>query len=218
MPKSISPIIGRRAEMSELRAALNRTSAGSGGCLVVEGPAGIGKSRLLNAAAAEAAELGMAVVVGRATELDQVAPLTTLRRFIQLNGLPCLTEADGTPQYHPLLLVDLVHETLAVRARAGPMLVVLDDAHRADELTARALRVLVPALSGLPVFWLLASGPSASRKPAQVSIDWLLRNAARPQGQVLPPGPDPGRDPHRSRPGVQPAHGRGDHGRLSLGR
>src|SRR6266540_3591070 len=85
-----SPLVGRDEVLCELRGTLLTAAQGTGGCVVVEGPAGIGKSRVLAATTAEAAELGMAVAAGRATVLDRVAPLTTLLTALQSSRPPLL--------------------------------------------------------------------------------------------------------------------------------
>src|SRR5262249_48265616 len=72
------PPTGRAEEPAALSTALAATWAGSGGCHVISGPAGIGKTRLLEAAVGEARQLDLAVAVGRATPLDRAATLTTL--------------------------------------------------------------------------------------------------------------------------------------------
>ncbi|MEV4840028.1 AAA family ATPase [Nonomuraea sp. NPDC049486] len=67
--------VGRR----EALAAISGVLAAGAGCVLVEGPAGIGKTRLLAEAARLGRARGLTVAAGRATELDRVAPLSTLR-------------------------------------------------------------------------------------------------------------------------------------------
>ncbi|TXK41219.1 LuxR C-terminal-related transcriptional regulator [Nonomuraea sp. C10] len=67
--------VGRR----EALAAISGVLAEGAGCVLVEGPAGIGKTRLLAEAARLGRARGLTVAAGRATELDRVAPLSTLR-------------------------------------------------------------------------------------------------------------------------------------------
>src|SRR5262245_41435697 len=64
--------------MSQLRELLAETVAGTGGCFVLTGPPGIGKTRLLTEAQEHAATLGLATAAGTAAEIDRVAPLSTL--------------------------------------------------------------------------------------------------------------------------------------------
>ncbi len=179
MLPGISPLIGRDTALGVLDRSLKAVAEGSGGCVVVEGPAGIGKSRVLKAAAAHATPT-MAVAQGRATELDRVAPLTTMRTLLQAShpaGLQISTVEDL--DRNRLCLVDRLGELIEDYVRAQPLVVLLDDAHWADELTALALRILIPALSSVPVLWLLARRPAAVRGPAQDAIDWLVGEGAR---------------------------------------
>ncbi|MEV0612299.1 AAA family ATPase [Nonomuraea sp. NPDC050404] len=68
--------MGRKDVLAAIAATL------PAGCVVVEGPAGIGKSRVLEEAGRLGRSGGMRVVGGRATELDRVAPLSTLSRAV----------------------------------------------------------------------------------------------------------------------------------------
>ena len=60
--------------MRSIERVLDGLSSGSGGVLVLEGEAGIGKSHLANVAAGGAAARGMRVVRSGADELDQDRP------------------------------------------------------------------------------------------------------------------------------------------------
>jgi len=59
-------LVGRRAELTALRSAVDKAARGTGAAVFVLGEAGIGKSRLLAAAVERARAAGMAVLTGRA--------------------------------------------------------------------------------------------------------------------------------------------------------
>jgi DNA-binding CsgD family transcriptional regulator/tetratricopeptide (TPR) repeat protein len=179
-------LVGRQAVLAELQAALSAVTAGTGGCLVVEGPDGIGKSRVLAVAAEEAQRRGVAVAAGRATELDGALPLTALLTALRRSIPPVLDSAglaelaaSGTPHRNRFLLVDQLAMLLEDYVRTRALLIVLDDAQWADELTALTVRMLVPTLRSSPVLWLFARRPLPARVPAQHALDWLVEEGAR---------------------------------------
>src|SRR5215216_2270860 len=61
----------RGRELSELEAAIHAAQLGEGGVVVVEGPAGIGKSALLRASAEIARALGVRPLTARGLELER---------------------------------------------------------------------------------------------------------------------------------------------------
>src|SRR5262249_60644546 len=65
----------------------------------------------------------------------------------------------------PILLADRLGEMIVDYTRTRPLLVILDDMQWADDLTAFALRALVPALAGEPVLWLVAPRPLPAPPP-----------------------------------------------------
>jgi DNA-binding CsgD family transcriptional regulator/predicted nucleic acid-binding protein len=173
-------LVGREDVLEVVEGALGLAMAGTGHCIVVEGQPGIGKSRILEAAAHRAAELGVSVAAGTATEFDRAAPLSTLVSALQGSlardpGVDDLAVVGG----NPLWLVNRVRELIEQSVRDQPLLVVVDDAHWADELTALALRILVPALSSSAVLWMLARRTAPARRPAKDAIDWLLAEGAQ---------------------------------------
>ena len=72
-------VIGRDAELEAIDAALAAAVAGHGGCVVITGEPGIGKSRLALETASRAASRGIRVVTSRAVPQSATAayrPLT----------------------------------------------------------------------------------------------------------------------------------------------
>ena len=59
-------LVGRHTEIQALESALDEAMAGRGGCVVVTGEAGIGKSRLLRELARLAGDRHVPAVTGRA--------------------------------------------------------------------------------------------------------------------------------------------------------
>src|SRR5260221_11018157 len=72
------PLRGRDAEMAVIDAALGQARDGRGGVLLVEGGAGLGKSRLLEEAVSLAGRAGLRAAVGRADDDDNAGPLAPL--------------------------------------------------------------------------------------------------------------------------------------------
>jgi DNA-binding CsgD family transcriptional regulator/tetratricopeptide (TPR) repeat protein len=168
--------VGRDREWNILTDAITALERGTGSCVVLTGVAGIGKTLLLDSAVSLAGERRLLVARGRATELDRVAPLstvvTTLRSVLGPDRLPPI----GANQYSR---IDLVTERLEEVTRERPLVVVIDDAQWTDELSAFALRVLIPRLSLLPILWLLARSPVPAELPAQGALRWLIGDGVR---------------------------------------
>ena len=68
------PLRGRDAELAVIDAALSQARDGRGGVLLVEGGAGLGKSRLLEEAVSLAGRAGVRAAVGRADVDDNAVP------------------------------------------------------------------------------------------------------------------------------------------------
>jgi predicted ATPase len=82
---SVAELVGRRDELAVLDAALSDTAAGAGRLVLVEGDAGVGKSRLIKAFTSRAATAG-------ATVLRKLG----LRSRIQAAALAHRQAADGS--------------------------------------------------------------------------------------------------------------------------
>ena len=76
LPPGVAPtaFVGREAELSRLRAGLERALQGRGGMFLLSGEAGIGKTRLAEESAAEARRRGVSVLWGRSTQAEGAPP------------------------------------------------------------------------------------------------------------------------------------------------
>ncbi|WP_198008967.1 AAA family ATPase, partial [Saccharomonospora saliphila] len=164
---------------------MSSAARGRGRAVVVSGPPGIGKTWLLSAADRHGHDAGLTVVHGHASELDRVAPLSTLLHALRRADPPVLSGPEVTDMAelardssNRLLLIDRIGERLEERSAERPVLVLFDDAHWADEVTAYALRVLVPSLAHGSVSWLIACRSEAGPAPGATTVDWLLRDGA----------------------------------------
>lgn len=71
-------IVGRNRELAELEHALDRVQSGRGAVVFVSGPAGVGKSRLLQQAAGEARRRAATVLAGRCVPSTVPSPYRAL--------------------------------------------------------------------------------------------------------------------------------------------
>jgi DNA-binding CsgD family transcriptional regulator/tetratricopeptide (TPR) repeat protein len=205
VPVTGAPLLERERELEEferLRAAARR---GEGAAAVVEGPAGIGKTRLL-AAAGEGAE-GLEVLRARASELERDFPFGVVRQLFEpvlfaageeqrsrlLAGAGGLAErvlsgsaaADGGGSGDPFAVLHGLYWFTANLAGLGPVLLLVDDAQWADAASLRWLSFLLHRLEGVPLALLLGvrTGEAGSEEGL---LDELLSD---PGVRVLQPAP-----------------------------
>lgn len=170
----VAPLRGRETVLARLEELLVSVRAGAGGVFVMEGTAGIGKSRLLAEVQARAEAAGVDVAVGGADELDQVTPWAPLLAAFG-SGTRSVLATDSMRVLHTmadrrLAVVERMQAALEEAASAGPLLVVLDDMQWADAATVMALGSLPLSLFSYPVMWLLALRPV----PANPALEGML--------------------------------------------
>ena len=187
----------REAELAELAEALATARAGTGRLIVVEGPAGIGKSRLLAEVRAMADAMGMKVLTARGIDLEQdasfgvaaqlfTAALTTAQRARLLSGHASLATALFDPSAplaaDPSALVrGLYWLTVNTTSAGDGTLITVDDAQWADRPSLSYLAYLAARMDELRavlVVTLRSGEPSADQR----IIDMLSAD-----GQFLKP-------------------------------
>ena len=174
-PAGEIPLIGRDAELVAVRRALDEACGGRGRLVVISGEAGIGKTRLLAELRAEAVTRDARVLPGLCHQTEQVLPLRPVIECLRAGGLAA--DAALLAQLSPAIQTDLArllpeladpteapaagasaHLTwlfealLALIDRAAarePIVLMLDDVHWADEMTARWLAFAGRRLPGL---------------------------------------------------------------------
>jgi DNA-binding CsgD family transcriptional regulator len=180
-------LLERERELQALDAMIAAACRGEGRLIAVEGPAGIGKTRLLVEARAQA-QARMRVLVARGSQLEQDFAYGVVRQLFE----PVLASA-GQAERDDLLVgaaaqaavlfdqVDaaagggdisfaLLHGLFWLTANLAqrPLMLVVDDLHWSDGPSLRFLAYLLPRLEGLPL--LVAVG----LRPAELTVEHHL--------------------------------------------
>lgn len=167
-------LCGREAERLVIRDLLRRARRGTGGAVLVEGEQGIGKSLLLREAVEEAAQYGFSLAVGTADPLGQLVPFFAFRRAL---GESFAKVIDDLPDDELHAVADRwigqIRAHLEQRAATAPVVVCLDNLHRASPATLAALRTLPRELKHHPIAWVLARCTSAG--PAGQDAEHLFK-------------------------------------------
>ena len=161
-------LVGREAEIGVLAEALDRVASGRPSIVLIEGEAGIGKSRVLEEALQDARGRGMQVVAGRAEELERTRPFGVLaaafgcvslspdsRRAVIAALLathsgergPITVTSDPGLQFRA---VDAIADLAEELALSGPLVIGVDDLQWADPSSLLTLGALSRRLADVP--------------------------------------------------------------------
>jgi hypothetical protein len=173
----LQTVRGRDAELTVLGQNLDQLLSGVGAVVLVEGGAGMGKSRLLREMAEMARRLSISVGVGVADPGDSVVQVAVLMEALFEGPSPILEraalgDAHVSPEQRYWLLQDL-EALLEEAALEGPLLVCLDDVQWADSGTAAALRALPSHLATVPIGWVVALRPGQGSPQVRSAVDFL---------------------------------------------
>jgi DNA-binding CsgD family transcriptional regulator len=154
-------LLERHRELARIEKALADARRGPGALVVIEGPAGIGKTRLLSAAVASACERGVMVLSARGAQLEQDFAFGIVRQLLE----PALRATDGAPApqslrgaaWKAVTALELI-PGIGRGAAAGTGSAIVDGTARED-----------PGVIVHGLYWVIAS--LAERAPLLVCID-----------------------------------------------
>jgi len=199
-------LLERDAALARIDQCLRDAIAGAGSLLLLEGPAGIGKTRLVVAAGQHGRELGLTALSARGSELERdfayglvrqlfEAPLVAaspLERADLLSGAAghaatLFGVAAGRDDIADALLdpsFAILHGLYWLCANLGrrtPLLLCIDDVHWADQASLRFLHYLGRRLQELPIAVVAATRPAGPVDGSPL----LAALAADPSVEVL---------------------------------
>ncbi|MES3036122.1 MAG: AAA family ATPase [Gemmatimonadota bacterium] len=186
------PLVGRTAEAKQLMAGLFDARAGRGGGMLLHGPEGSGKSRLLHELRKSAVLQGMRVLELTTESAPDAMPFTALRtivlRLLEMPGsmgitpeaLEVLRTWLGSEVFSPddCPLTE-IEDLLAAVSEETPLLLQVEHAERIDaESLGRLDRIYrrgVPRYHGL----VLASSTQRTPTESPVALQWIGRVSLR---------------------------------------
>ena len=193
-------IRGRAAEIAVLGDAVDRVASGRPAVVLIEGEAGIGKTRLLAGVLEDARGRGMQVAAGRAEELERTRPFGLVAAAFgcvrsspdpRRSAIAALLATHGGGERDPITVtsdpglrfraVDALADLAEELALAGPLLIGLDDLQWADPSSLLTLAALSRRLAYLPVALIGCLRP-APRIPELDRLAGLLLDAG---GRIL---------------------------------
>ena len=196
----LGELLERSVELGVIRAGAEAVAAGEGRAVVVEGPAGIGKTALVAAARAHAREVGLKPLAARGTELERAFGFGVVRQLLE----PAVHDGDGTAAFegaarYAAALLDVplaepaplplgpegafavlhgLYRLTANLARRRPLALLVDDAHWADGASLRFLAYLGNRLSQVPVLLVVAARPLG--EPGGAAVAEMLAEGGAP--------------------------------------
>jgi DNA-binding CsgD family transcriptional regulator len=201
-------LLERDEQLARIEAALADARTGRGRFVVIEGPAGIGKTALLAAARTTAAKGGMRVLRSRATAMETNFAFGVVRQLFEpplaeaseLERADLLQAAAGvaagalglagarptggrpSPGVDPSFAIfHGLYWLCANLAAGGPLCVVVDDAHWADSASLRYLAFLLTRLEELDIALVVATRPPEAAAEAEL----LATVIADPSADVI---------------------------------
>jgi DNA-binding CsgD family transcriptional regulator len=163
-------LLDRAAELDAITAAIQSSSSGSGVALLVEGVAGIGKTRLLGHVCEQAAQAGMRALTARAAEFEDGYAWGVVGQLFEAEmrarggrladdavalATAALTGGVRQGEEDSFAVLHGLYWLTADIAQRVPLLLAVDDLHWADQPSQRFVAHLAHRLEGLAVLLLL---------------------------------------------------------------
>jgi DNA-binding CsgD family transcriptional regulator/tetratricopeptide (TPR) repeat protein len=143
---SSATVVGRDDELGAVLELLGDLPEGQGEVVMVSGPAGIGKTRFVTAAADRLRADGVRVMTGACLDLGSGAPpyvaLIAAFRSVDPPAVQVLDALTGAIDMRRSKLFEMLRTTLAALARRRPTVLVIEDVHWLDAITRDALLYL----------------------------------------------------------------------------
>ena len=192
-------LLDRKDELAAIDARLADAVREDGGLLVIDGPAGIGKTALLRAAIDRARSRGIRTLCSWAAPLTQDLPFGTAREMfepVRTQSSPAGWQAitcgaaglasavlDDTGREWPDAGMAAAHGLYWLTANlsgAGPLLITVDDLQWVDSGSLRWLAYLARRLDGLPVLVVTTVRTGEPGPASTLVADVLAASAWRP--------------------------------------
>ena len=188
-------LLERSEELARIESALAEARSGRGTFVVIEGPAGIGKTALLAATRTAATDGGMRVLRSRGTELERDFAFGVVRQLLEpplaeaseleradllqaaagvaagLLGLPGALPTGDLPSTSVDPSFAVIHGLYWLCANltaSGPVCLLVDDVHWADAASLRYLAFLVTRLEDLCAALIVATRPREAGTEAEL--------------------------------------------------
>jgi DNA-binding CsgD family transcriptional regulator/tetratricopeptide (TPR) repeat protein len=203
---NVGALVGRDREVELLGRLLEGVRRGATETVVIEGEAGIGKSRLLASLADAAGDLDVTVLRGAGHPLERIRPFGPLVDALELRvgssdvrraaigRLLSGEDAAGAGAYMPgqlqFRVVEEVIDLIEAISDQGPLMLVLDDLHWAEGATLLTVGWVMRRLTAVPLMLVTAVRP-APRSPELIQ---LLDDAAQLPARFVRLSPLTGRD------------------------
>jgi DNA-binding CsgD family transcriptional regulator len=178
----VPPLRGRGDELAAIGARLDEVRSGVGSVILVEGRAGLGKTRLLDACVSMAAERSFRVGRGVTEPHRQVVELAALFDALfdgdhPLVARSALSDHHASPEQRFWLFQD-IQALIEEAALRDPLLICLDDLQWSGVGCAMAMRQLPQRLAAVPVCWVMAFRPGQGLAQVQGAKDQLQEAGA----------------------------------------
>ena len=183
-------LVGREAELAQAAASVRDASAGQASLLVIEGEAGIGKTRLTESIVEDARRRGMLAFSGHAHPFERTRPFGVLATALDLNPsssdprraeIGALLAAKGSTQFDDVQfqVVAKIVEVVETACAEQPVVLVAEDVHWADSASLLAISALTRQLSLSPLLVVVTTRPAPLSAEAVQLVDEMALAGAR---------------------------------------